>query len=131
MPYLTKERAARVAKRTANPLLDTVLAISVAMLCCLVLLATPLAVADEVMPEEPQQGHTCGDPASWVDWERLIAKNPNHTDLRALYALRVGLCIHVQQGKLTVDQGTAIFERARRTLIQQIEMPTPGARSKL
>jgi hypothetical protein len=108
------------------------LLVCVAMLGCLLLLvAAQLAAADEAIPEQPKQAHTCGNAASWVEWDELIAKNPNHMDLRALYALRVGLCVQVQQGKLTVDEGTAIFERARQALIWQAERPKAEGQSKL
>lgn len=51
-----------------------------------------------------------------------------------LHALRLGLCLKVERGDLTVDNATEIFEKARETLIQkrwerQQQTPKPHAPS--
>jgi uncharacterized protein (UPF0548 family) len=49
----------------------------------------------------------------------MLAKNPKDYDLQALHALRIGICIKVDQGVLSLGEGTEIFERARSALIGQ------------
>ena len=49
----------------------------------------------------------------------MIAKNPLDLDLKGLYALRMGLCVQVQKGMITIAEGNAIFEEARQRLMQQ------------
>ena len=61
----------------------------------------------------------CSDPDSWKEWEELIEKYPNDSDIQALHALRIGLCLKVERGDLTVEQGTDIFEKARRAILEK------------
>ena len=58
----------------------------------------------------------CTDPESWVEWEELVGKYPNDSDVQTLHALRIGLCLKVDRGDLTVEQATDIFEKARETI---------------
>jgi hypothetical protein len=138
MAFAPRDRAALDAQRAAEQrdqsllrMYLAMLAVSVAILFALMLAAAQLAAADEVIEPNPKQNNTCGDPDSWIEWDQIIEKNPHDMDLRALYALRVGLCVQVEQGKLMVDEGTAIFERARQTLIQRAERAAEQAESKL
>lgn len=48
----------------------------------------------------------CHDPEAEAQWQ-------------VLHALRIGICIKVDRGVLTLDEGTQIFERARAALIGQ------------
>ena len=86
-----------------------------------VVLAGPLAVATE---------NYCKDPQSWDEWETLVRKYPNDLDLQALHALRLGLCIKVERGDLTVGEGTDIFERAREAILEKKKSET-GKSEKL
>lgn len=61
----------------------------------------------------------CHDPATEAEWIALLAKNPKDHDLQALHALRIGLCVKVDQGILTVAEATKIFERARSVLLEK------------
>jgi len=63
----------------------------------------------------------CHDPEAEAQWQALLAKNPKDMELQALHALRIGICIKVDQGVLTLDEGTEIFEKARAALIGQRE----------
>ena len=80
---------------------------------------------------QPSPKSTCEQPESWLEWNKLLAKHPGDMDLRALHALRVGLCVQVASGKLSVDEGTAIFERACKVLIQRAARPRAELKSKL
>lgn len=73
-------------------------------------LATQLAVATD---------NYCEDPESWEEWEALVKKYPNDLELHYLHALRIGLCVKVERGELTVEQATSIFETARDAVIEK------------
>ena len=60
----------------------------------------------------------CNDPESWKEWDMLIQRHPNDTDIQTLHALRLGLCAKVERGDLTVEDATDIFERARETILR-------------
>lgn len=59
----------------------------------------------------------CHDKESWKEWDILIEKNPNDTEVRALHALRIGLCAKVDRGGITIDRATEIFESAREAIV--------------
>ncbi len=61
----------------------------------------------------------CSDPESWEEWEKLVEKYPNDSDVQALHALRIGLCLKVERGDLTVEQGVNIFEKARKAILEK------------
>ncbi len=61
----------------------------------------------------------CQDKESWKEWDALVEKNPNDMEIQALHALRIGLCVKVDKGGITLDQATEIFESAREAIIQK------------
>ncbi len=61
----------------------------------------------------------CHDKESWKEWDALVEKNPNDTEVQALHALRIGLCVKVDRGEITLDKATDIFESAREAIIQK------------
>ena len=46
-------------------------------------------------------------------------KKPNDSEVHALHALRIGLCVKVHRGGMALDQATEIFESAREALVQK------------
>ena len=139
MPFLQRDRTPVDAKREAdrsygsNLILYAVwLVVSVMIiLFCALLLTAERAAADEGLPEQLKPKNSCEVPESWLAWDELVSKHPDSMELKALYALRIGLCTQIKEGKLTVNQGTAIFEQARRSLIQAATWPRAEAQSKL
>ena len=61
----------------------------------------------------------CHDKKSWKEWGALVEKNPNDTEVQALHAMRIGLCVKVDRGGITLEQATEIFESAREAIIQK------------
>jgi len=61
----------------------------------------------------------CHDEKSWKEWDALVEKNPNDIEVQALHALRIGLCVKVDRGGITLDQATEIFEAAREAIIEK------------
>ncbi len=59
------------------------------------------------------------DKESWNEWDALVEKNPNDTEIQALHALRIGLCVKADRGEITIDGATEIFESARKAIIQK------------
>ena len=66
----------------------------------------------------------CTDPESWGEWEELVAKYPNDSDVQTLHALRIGLCLKIERGDLTIEQGTDIFEKARQAIFEKKKAET-------
>jgi hypothetical protein len=61
----------------------------------------------------------CHDEKSWKEWDALVEKNPSDMEVQALHALRIGLCVKVDKGEITLEQATEIFESAREAIIQK------------
>ena len=53
------------------------------------------------------------------EWDALVDKNPNDMEVQALHALRIGLCVKVDRGRITLNKATEIFESAREAIIQK------------
>ena len=66
--------------------------------------------------EEPT--NYCLDKESWKEWDALVKKYPNDEEVQTLHALRLGLCVKVEQGSITFEQATDIFNRAHQIVIQ-------------
>lgn len=55
--------------------------------------------------------HYCDDAQGWADWRALVQKYPEDDNLRAGYALRLGLCQEVKDGTIETARAVSIFER--------------------
>ena len=90
------------------------------MVRCLVILLL-LGCTAAAASENSGPDNYCQNPESWTEWQELLAKHPDDRGLQTLHALRLGICLKVERGEITLDEGTAIFEDARRALIAQKE----------
>jgi len=64
----------------------------------------------------------CKDKKAWAEWEVLVAKYPDDDDVQILHAMRVGLCIKVEQGSISLEKAVELFDRAHEFVIKQTEM---------
>jgi len=78
------------------------------------LLACTQSATDEI--------NYCHDPEANAEWDRLLAKHPDDMEIQALHALRVGLCQKVDEGHLSIEQATNIFEAMRMALVKKREL---------
>ena len=65
-----------------------------------------------------EQENYCLDKESWKEWEALVQKYPNDEDVQTLHALRLGLCFKIEQGSITFELASDIFNRAHEMIIQ-------------
>jgi len=65
-----------------------------------------------------EQENYCLDKESWKEWDDLAGKYPNDKDVQTLHALKLGLCVKIEQGSITFEQATDIFNRAHDMVIQ-------------
>ena len=63
-----------------------------------------------------KENNYCDDQDANMEWEALIQEHPDDMQIHTLHALRLGLCVKVDRGDLTVDQATEIFENMRSAL---------------
>ena len=74
----------------------------------------------------PASENYCQDQESWKEWDALVEKYPDDSDIQTLHALRIGLCLKVQRGDLSGQQATDIFENARDSIINKKESKKTG-----
>ncbi len=67
--------------------------------------------------EEPV--NHCLKKESWKEWDELVQKYPNDEDIQILHALRLGLCLKIEQGSITFEQANDIFNRAPEMVYQK------------
>jgi len=94
----------------------------------IILLATMLTASHA---EEKTPANDCEQEGSWKEWQELLAKHPEDSGLQTLHALRIGLCVKIRRGELSVKQGTEIFEKARQALLIERQAAAPKPSSKL
>ena len=61
----------------------------------------------------------CNDKESWKEWDELVQKYPNDSDIQTLHALRIGLCIKIERGSITFQQANDLFNRAHEMVIRK------------
>ena len=61
----------------------------------------------------------CRDQDSWKEWDELVQKYPNDHEFQALHALRIGLCVKIDKGSITIEQAIDIFENAREAIVEK------------
>lgn len=72
-----------------------------AILLFLIALSLPLSA------QEPE--NYCLDPQTWVSWDEMAKKYPDDDPLQILHALRIGLCIKIEQGTITLQDATDLM----------------------
>ena len=52
----------------------------------------------------------CYDKESWMDWDKLVQHNIHNMDIQKLHAIRIGLCKKIEEGTISIEGATEIFE---------------------
>ena len=73
----------------------------------------------------------CHDQDGWEQWENLVRKYPNDSNLQALHALRIGLCIKIDQGSILLEDAIDIFNHAHEAVIEKARQKTEGREPSL
>ncbi len=89
--------------------------------CITILVIIPtVSVAFTVSPalkSEPK--NYCKDPESWNEWNEIVAKYPADNDVQTLHALRLGLCLKIEQGSIKLKRAITLFNQAHEMVIQK------------
>jgi hypothetical protein len=86
-----------------------------------------LAISITAFAEDQQQNY-CHDLQSSKEWEELANKYPDSMDLQLLHAVRIGLCKKVEDGTISFQNASIIFNWLHLQLIEKIkrEIETDG-----
>ncbi|MFC1896669.1 hypothetical protein ACFL0Q_08460 [Thermodesulfobacteriota bacterium] len=91
--------------------------ITIGLLLCLSA-SMPAPLADQGDKTAEQENY-CKDPRTWGEWDALVAKYPDDMDVQALHALRIGLCMKIEQGSISLQEAIQLFDRAHKTVIRK------------
>ena len=61
----------------------------------------------------------CHDESTWRQWTELVRENPGDDQLQMLHALRIGLCVKIDQGSISFDHANQLFNRIHENSIEQ------------
>ena len=67
----------------------------------------------------PADDNYCHDPATERQWNRLALQYEEDAGIKYLYRLREDICAAIDAGHMTLRQGMAKFEWARKQIIRQ------------
>ncbi len=92
-----------------------------AILLCFV----PVAFAGE--PEKKKQEkqkqpvleNYCDDKQAADEWNAIALKYPDDLDTQMLHALRLGLCVKIKEGTISLDKAIDTFNDAHATVIER------------
>jgi len=61
----------------------------------------------------------CHDPKTWDDWNAMVKKHPEDVPLQILHALRIGLCVKIENGSIAFDEATDLMNNMMNSLIEK------------
>jgi hypothetical protein len=76
--------------------------------------------------EEPPSPNYCHDVSKIQEWKDMVAKYPNDPIVIKLAGLREGLCLMIDRGQITHEQGVDLWEEERQRSI--VERSTDDAK---
>ncbi len=84
-----------------------------------ILLFSYPSVTTQINIVSAEEKSYCDDPDANKKWEELIKEYPDDMGLHALHALRLGLCLKVLRGDISIDEAKEIFESVRMSFIDK------------
>lgn len=85
-------------------------------------LSTVLGVLFFALPTiATEEKSYCHDEVAARQWEELVENHPQDLELQRLHALRMGICIKIDMGSLSFEQGITIFEKEKHALLLKRE----------
>ena len=65
------------------------------------------------------QENFCHDPKSWDDWNKIVQKYPNDIELQISHALRIGMCVKVEEGSISFEDAIDVTNSWSEAMIQK------------
>lgn len=94
-----------------NTLKQTILIVILVFVVCL----SPGYAADKL------NKNYCHDEVSWADWDELVRKYPEDTSLQMLHALRIGFCKKIEDGTISFEKASMIFNKLHDQAIDETQ----------
>jgi len=72
-----------------------------------------------ITPVFAQDENYCKDKESWNEWNAMTIKFPKDIPLQILHALRIGLCVKIEENSITFEEATDLFKKMFDTVINK------------
>jgi len=69
--------------------------------------------------EDKTTSKFCDDPAGWDHFNTMVENNPNDVPLQILHALKIGLCVKIQNNTITETEAIDLFNDMVDTVAEQ------------
>ena len=66
-----------------------------------------------------QPENYCDDKTAWNEWDELLKVHPNNKEMQMLHALRIGLCMKIEQGSITIQEAINLFNHAHQIVVER------------
>jgi hypothetical protein len=63
----------------------------------------------------------CNDPPHWEHFNSMVANDPDNIPLQILHALKIGLCIKIDQNSISTQEAIRLFTDMLNTLIDKVD----------
>jgi len=63
----------------------------------------------------------CNDKKAWAEWDELIRKYPEDISLQMLHALRIGFCKKIEDGTISFEEASIIFNKLHDQVIKDAQ----------
>jgi hypothetical protein len=63
----------------------------------------------------------CNDPPHWEHFNSMVADDPENIPLQILHALKIGLCIKIDQNSISTQEAIGLFTDMLNTLIDKVD----------
>ncbi len=73
----------------------------------IILVVMILCLASFVRADEAEK--FCNDSRTWEYFDSMVNKSPNDVSLQILHALKIGLCVKIEQGSITTSEAIHLF----------------------
>jgi hypothetical protein len=63
----------------------------------------------------------CNDPPHWEHFNNMVAESPDDIPLQILHALKIGLCVKIEQNSISTQEAIGLFTDMLNTLIDKVD----------
>jgi hypothetical protein len=63
----------------------------------------------------------CNDPPHWEHFNSMVANDPENIPLQILHALKIGLCLKIDQNSISTQEAIRLFTDMLNTLIEKVD----------
>ena len=72
-------------------------------------------------PAHSDDSKFCNDPPHWEHFNSMVADDPENIPLQILHALKIGLCVKIEQNSISTEEAIGLFYDMIDTVIEKVD----------